>query len=143
MKILRFLSISFLFLACQDNSTCSDCGSCGKNLNVKVETLDEALERGGATPQPSDDVKESTKRIEAQYGEQWDFCDCVNKGDSLNKAIAAGKLSDDAFDRLSRRFDEIERRCKAFKIEDPSRTPQERIAHEKRVKDCLENYADK
>ena len=143
MKILRFLSISVIFLGCQDNSTCSDCGSCGKNLNVTVETLDEALDRSNSTPKPSDDLKESTKRIKAQYGEQWDFCDCVVKGDSLNKAIAAGKLSDEEFDRISKRFDEIELRCKVFKIQDPSRTPEERLMHEKRVKQCLENYDNK
>jgi hypothetical protein len=108
-----------------------------------VETLDEALERSNSTPRPSDDIKESSKKIEARYGEQWDFCDCVVKGDSLNKAIAAGKLSDKEFDRISKRFDEIELRCKVFKIQDPSRTPEERLMHEKRVKQCLDNYDNK
>ena len=143
MKILPIFIPLFFFFGCQEPSSCADCDGCGKNLNIQYESLEEALKRHNAPHVSNDEQKESVKRIEAQYGKQWDFCDCVNKGDSLNKAIAAGKLSDDAFDRLSRRFDEIERRCKAFKIEDPSRTPQERIAHEKRVKDCLENYADK
>lgn len=142
MKILRLLPITLFFLGCQDNSPCVDCGSCGKNLNTTEETLAQALERNNST-RTNDDFIESEQKIEAQYGEQWDFCDCVVKGDSLNQAISAGKLSDEEYDRISKRFDEIEMRCKVFKIQDPSRTPEERLKHEKRVKQCLENYDDK
>jgi hypothetical protein len=41
------------------------------------------------------------------------------------------------------RFDEIERLCKVFKMQDPNRTPEERLAHEKKVNACLDNYGDK
>jgi hypothetical protein len=143
MNYLRILPFIFLLFACQDNVTCKECASCGKDLNVHHETLAEAVERKEKQAIPLDDLKEEIEKIEATYGEQWDFCDCVVKGDSLNKAISAGKLSDAAFDRLSKRFDEIELRCKVFKMQDPNRTPEERLAHEKKVKDCLENFGDK
>ena len=143
MKILRLLPITLFFLGCQDHSPCADCGSCGKNLNATEETLSEAIERSNTTESINDDFIESERKIKAQYGEQWDFCDCVVKGDSLNKAIAAGELSDEEYYRISKRFDEIELKCKVFKIQDPSRTPEERMKHEKRVKQCLENYDDK
>jgi hypothetical protein len=143
MHYLRILPFIFLFCACQENTACEDCASSGKVVNVRQETLAEAIERKEKHDFPLDDLKEEIEKIEAAYGEQWDFCDCVEKGDSLNKAISAGKLSDVAFDRLSKRFDEIELRCKVFKMQDPNRTPQERLAHEKKVNDCLENFGEK
>lgn len=143
MKILRLLSLIGVLCACQEQPPCPDCTSCGKDLNVQQETLSEALERHEQGVAVDDELEKVVERMEEKYGEQWDFCDCVVKGDSLNKAIASGKLSDAAFDRLSKRFDEIELRCKVFKLQDPSRTPEERLAHEKKVNDCLENYGDK
>ena len=143
MKILRILSLLGLMYACQEHAPCPDCTSCGKDLNVHQETLSEALERNEQDVVIDDEFKESVDRIEGKYGEQWNFCDCVVKGDSLNKAISTGKLSDAAFDRLSRRFDEIELHCKVFKMQDPNRTPEERLNHEKKVQDCLENIGDK
>ncbi|MEN9398943.1 MAG: hypothetical protein RL632_44 [Bacteroidota bacterium] len=143
MHYLRIIPLILLVFACRENATCKDCASCGKDLNVHQETLAEAIERkeGGVSKQ--DDLQDDIEKIEAEYGEQWDFCDCVVKGDSLNTAISAGKLSDAAFERLSKRFDEIELRCKVFKMQDPNRTPDERLAHEKKVQDCLENFGDK
>ena len=143
MKILRILSLLGLMYACQEHAPCPDCTSCGKDLNVHQETLSEALERNEQGVVIDDELKESVYRIEGKYGDQWDFCDCVVKGDSLNKAISGGKLSDVAFDRLSKRFDEIELRCKVFKMQDPNRTPEERFIHEKKVNDCLEKFGDK
>jgi hypothetical protein len=110
---------------------------------VQQESLAEAIEREEKGNVQRDALNEEIEKIEAAYGEQWDFCDCVIKGDSLNTAISAGKLSDAEFDRLSKRFDEIELRCKVFKMQDPNRTPDERLAHEKKVQDCLENFGDK
>jgi len=143
MHYLRFLPFFFLFFSCRENTTCEECSTCGKDLNVPQETLSEAIERKESGVTPQNDLREEIEKIEATYGEQWDFCDCVVKGDSLNKAISGGKLSDAAFDRLSKRFDEIELRCKVFKMQDPNRTPEERLAHEKKVNDCLENFGDK
>ena len=110
---------------------------------MHLETLSEAIERKRKGAVDGDELKVLVETMEVKYGEQWDFCDCVAKGDSLNKAISLGKLSDADFDRLSKRFDEIELRCKVFKMQDPNRTPEERLIHEKKVNDCLEKIGDK
>ncbi len=107
---------------------------------LKVETLEDALAKEANDKKRKTDsleLKESIKKIEAKYGEQWDFCDCVVKGDSINKAFTKPNLPDKEFDRLSKRFDEIDEKCQAFRIQDANRTPEERAAHEKKVKKCL------
>jgi hypothetical protein len=86
------------------------------------------------------DVDESIQVIVQKYGTQWDFCDCVRKGDSLNKALQNPSLSEVETDNLLKRFEVIDQRCQAFKITDPNRTPRERKEHERKVKKCLSNY---
>lgn len=83
------------------------------------------------------DLNESIMKIEEKYGEQWDFCDCVVKGDSINKAFSESNLPDAEFERLSKRFDVIDQKCQAFRIQDANRTPEQREMHEKKVKKCL------
>jgi hypothetical protein len=135
---LLFISLMFL-------------SSCGSNESEKldeevvedtlsVESLQTALDKEASDKKRKSDsleLKESIKKIEAKYGEQWDFCDCVVKGDSINKAFAKPNLPDKEFDRLSKRFDEIDEKCQAFRIQDANRTPEERALHEKKVKKCL------
>lgn len=87
----------------------------------------------------SKEFKENLMKIEREYGNQWSFCDCVIKGDSINKAFAKPDISDVEFDRLSKRFDEIDEKCRAFRIQNPNITPEERNSHEKKVKNCLKN----
>ena len=102
--------------------------------------LDDALKSAERKEKPamdSVDLKKSIKKIEAKYGEQWDFCDCVVKGDSINKAFMKPNIPDKEFDRLSKRFDEIDEKCQAFRIQDADRTPEERSLHEKKVRRCL------
>ena len=82
------------------------------------------------------EFKENLAKIEKVHGEQWDFCTCVVKNDSINKAFSQ-PVSDAQFDRLSLRFDEIDQRCKAFLMQSPNVTPEERIKHEKKVRNCL------
>jgi hypothetical protein len=84
----------------------------------------------------SDEFVASLIQIEKQYGEQWDFCTCVVKNDSINKAFSK-PVSDREFDRLSARFDVIEEKCKAFLVHDPNITPEERSEHERKVRKCL------
>lgn len=79
---------------------------------------------------------ESLIEIEKKYGEQWDFCTCVIKNDSINKAFSK-PVSDSEFDRLSERFDVIDEKCKAFLVQNPNVTPEERVEHERKVKKCL------
>ena len=85
-----------------------------------------------------DEFLNSLKEIEDKYGQQWDFCMCVKKNDSINKAIRASNLSDLDLSKLIARFDEVEKRCKAFLVQNPQNTPKERRKHEEKVRSCLE-----
>ena len=84
-----------------------------------------------------EEFKENLVKIEKKFGEQWGFCTCVVKGDSINKAFMNPDLPDNEFDILSDRFDYIDDKCKAFRIQNPSITPEERSMHEDKVKKCL------
>ena len=79
------------------------------------------------------DFKENKKEIEKVFGEQWDFCHCVVVNDSIDKAVKSGNFDD----KLMERFDEVEVKCKSFLVMDNSRTPEERMLHEKKIKNCL------
>lgn len=109
-------------------------------IEAEVDSLQLALDNAKSENKPTVDSVElqaTVKKIEAKYGEQWDFCDCVVKGDSINKAFMKPNLPDKEFNRLSDRFDEIDQKCQAFRIQDANRTPEERAIHEKKVKKCL------
>lgn len=80
---------------------------------------------------------ENLARIEDEFGEQWDFCTCVVKNDSIDKAFKKPGLGDLEFDRLVVRSDTIEARCKAFLVQSPSQTPEERESHKRKVRNCL------
>ena len=139
----KILVISLLFLSvisCSEEKKCTDCPECGVNLNVKEVTIEEAVSNAKSNVNQSVDSNElnvSIAKIEEKYGEQWDFCDCVVKGDSINKAFSKPNLPDKEFDRLSARFDEIDQKCQAFRIQDASRTPEQREQHERKVRKCL------
>lgn len=82
-------------------------------------------------------------KIEGKYGEQWDFCTCVVKNDSINTAFMKDGISDKAFDALLRRSEFIDNKCQAFMVQSPNQTPEQRMAHEKKVKDCLKQAKSK
>lgn len=77
-----------------------------------------------------------TSQIEKVYGEQWDFCDCVVKNDSVNKAIESA--GDDEFDALLVRMDTIDKNCKEM-LTAANTTPKERDCHKRKVRKCLKN----
>lgn len=85
------------------------------------------------------EFKESLEKIEKEHGIQWDFCTCIIKNDSIDKAFKNPDLSDAEFDRLAERFDVIEQHCKAFLAQDANQTPEDRAEHEERVRKCLKN----
>lgn len=133
-----FILTSLLFSCGSGNTEKVDVQVVDDTLNV--QTLQDALDKEAKENKRANDsleLKESIKKIEEKYGEQWDFCSCVVKGDSINKAFAKPNLPDKEFERLSKRFDEIDEKCQAFRIQDANRTPEERAAHEKKVKKCL------
>lgn len=83
------------------------------------------------------EFKENLARIEKKYGEQWDFCTCAVKQDSINRAFQNPSLSDEEFDRLLMRSDFIDEKCQAFMVQNPNVTPEERADHDRKVKECL------
>ena len=137
MKYLTLLTLVLFLVSCSEKSSdCTDCNDCGLNLNVKEVSLEEALSQSKNPDKvlvDSTELKESIAKIEAKYGEQWDFCHCVVVNDSIDKAIKAGNTAD----KLIERWDYVDKKCQAFRIQDPNRTPEERDAHERRVKKCL------
>jgi hypothetical protein len=137
MKQLLVLFASILLYSCSETkSDCIACDQCGSNLNVKEVSLEDAVaqsKNSNKVLEDSTELKESIARIEEKYGEQWDFCKCVVLNDSIDKAIKSGNTSDN----LIERWDYIDKKCQVFRIQDPNRTPEEREAHERRVKKCL------
>lgn len=73
--------------------------------------------------------------IEEKYGVQWDFCDCVVKNDSIEKALE--KAVDDAeIDKILVRMDEVDQHCKTM-LTQPNTTPEQRDKHARKVRKCL------
>lgn len=82
------------------------------------------------------EVQEAHVQVVKKYGIQWDFCKCVNKNDSINKALMRDNLSDEETDKILQRMDEVSEKCKDLLIQ-PNSTPEERYEYKKRVQDCL------
>ena len=112
-----------------------------KVRNEVIDSIDLLIESdydmSGIDVKNVKEFKESLVKIEEKFGEQWDFCKCIVKGDSINKAFMNEILSDEEFDVLSNRFDMIDEKCKAFRVQNPNITPEQRLMHEKKVKSCL------
>lgn len=83
------------------------------------------------------DFKENLIQIEKEFGEQWNFCDCVVKKDSASKALLEEGISDEHFDKVWARSEFIDSKCKAFDVQGDQRTPEERAKRDKNIKDCL------
>ncbi len=135
-KFYYILLLAFIVISCSKKEPCADCAECGLNLNVKEVTMDEALAKsksGTTTGIDTTELQESIAKIEEKYGEQWDFCHCVVVNDSIDKAIKSGNTED----ALLERWDYVDKKCQAFRIQDASRTPEQRELHEKKVRKCL------
>lgn len=135
---LILLSVSLL-ISCTSKDKSSD-ESVNETDSTKVEKIVEeptpeqaVVELSKKDKSVNVDFKENKKKIEKVYGEQWDFCHCVVVNDSIDKAVKAGNFDD----KLMKRFDEVDLKCKAFLVMDNSRTPEERMLHEKKIKKCL------
>lgn len=94
---------------------------------IKITTVQDTAMTGNA------EFQENKAKIEAKYGEQWDFCHCVVLNDSLDKAVKAGNIDD----KLMSRLEEVDTHCKAFLVMDASQTPEQRAIHDKKIKKCL------
>ncbi|OFZ06655.1 MAG: hypothetical protein A3D92_19590 [Bacteroidetes bacterium RIFCSPHIGHO2_02_FULL_44_7] len=129
--------------------SCAGCSDSGDNEAATKVALQDAkavrtmqdriisnIDMSNVDDKHSEEFMRSLIDIEKKYGEQWDFCTCVVKNDSINKAFSK-PVGDAEFDRLSARFDVIDEKCKAFLVHDPNITPEERTNHERKVKKCL------
>ena len=136
--------ITFLFLAiltsCSQTETNSEVIEIETDDTTQVEVIKEDITPEQAVVEAIKkdksvdvDFKENKKEIEKVFGEQWDFCHCVVVNDSIDKAVKSGNFDD----KLMERFDEVEVKCKSFLVMDNSRTPEERMLHEKKIKNCL------
>ena len=112
-----------LFFGCSE-SVNSTKNATANRINTKnVDTLNQ---------------QEDKDRIIEKYGEQWDFCDCVKKNDSIDKLLKNQKLTDSELDNLLKRAEEIENKCKLLLTDLKSNKPVERQRHQAKVKACLE-----
>jgi hypothetical protein len=80
---------------------------------------------------------ELKEKIEKKFGEQWDFCACILKNDSINKAFK-NKLSPEQEDKLIDRWDFVESKCKELTTFENT-TPEERAIYQNKVSQCLKN----
>jgi hypothetical protein len=125
--------------------------SCDSNNNVSTHKLKLPVKREQLAEVNGDhllDVKEKPKRnlkekqvnhqkIVSKYGEQWDFCSCVQANDSINTVSQKG-LNEKQAALLMKRWEVVEIKCKEF-LTNPNRTPEERELHEKKVAKCLKS----
>ncbi len=110
-------------------------------LNAQIDSLHIESEYDLETVDPKHrkEFLENMAKIEKEYGQQWDFCTCIIKNDSVQKAIMNESLSDAQFDVLVARSEEIDNKCKAFLVQSLNQTPEERYEHKKKVDDCLKD----
>jgi hypothetical protein len=103
-------------------------------IKEEIDTLppEDLIDSSGYV---TDDNAISAAIVE-KYGEQWDFCDCVVKNDSVQTAIE--NASDEDFDRILERMEVIDQHCKEM-LTTANRTPEERDAHNRKVRKCLKN----
>jgi hypothetical protein len=141
MKKTVFVVICLLgFLSCNSTPIENDVQT-DEPVEVK-EIIEQVNGDNLINDKPKDKTNDSEKienhdKIVKTYGEQWGFCECVIANDSINKATQKN-LSDKDMDRLLERWDYVEQKCKEF-LTSPNTTPEERLAHEKKVKKCLKN----
>jgi len=148
-KIIIALSIISTFIACNTSSNqVIDDTTIDSTLINTIDTIQiieptidtisklaDSLVKDGYV----DETVQLEKVIEEKYGKQWDFCDCVIKNDSINKAMSnLDGVSDEDVDKLFLRWDKIESHCMKL-LTAPNKTPDERNRHARKVRKCLKN----
>ncbi|MFM2040712.1 MAG: hypothetical protein RLZZ493_1301 [Bacteroidota bacterium] len=134
MKLHNTLILAALAIA---SCTCETQTCNGKK---KQQITKKMPLRTDAVPKKKVQLIERTElkqKIEKKYGEQWDFCACILKNDSINKAFK-NKLTPEQEDKLIDRWDFVETKCKELTTY-ANTTPEERAIYQARVKKCLKN----
>jgi hypothetical protein len=135
-----FAVLVFLIVGCKNEP--KETSASKINADSISVIKDKVLEKKSSTKK-IEIVNEKTEKVEnhvkivEKYGEQWDFCSCVIKNDSINKAFEKN-LTDKQSEKLMSRWEFVENKCKEF-LTTPNTTPEEREAHEFKVKRCLKN----
>lgn len=136
LKLLLPISIAALLLACNGNEANGTDDLVSDTLQPVIDTTDIMFNVDTTQYISKDKEKEELKQeIVKKYGEQWDFCDCVRKNDSIQKAIEKGNDNTD-YDKLFERMEVVEKKCVEM-LTAPNTTPEERQKHQERVKKCL------
>ncbi|MCJ8288878.1 MAG: hypothetical protein HRT58_05640 [Crocinitomicaceae bacterium] len=144
-KLLYVLSLFLLFSCSGESTEDTDPKEQPKNDTLSVENPLELDTLNIKSDYKMEDVdvkerkefKKNLANIEKKYGIQWDFCTCVLANDSLDKAVKNPAVSDLDMDQIFKRFDVVAEKCKAFQIQNPNQTPEERARHERKVSNCL------
>ena len=134
---LPLVSICFVLLSCNSNEEtlpAEDLVTDSLQTEVENDSLLNQEEVTVDVVSNDPDVQEAHEEIVKKYGEQWDFCTCIVKSDSVNTALM--EAPDELFDQIMERSEYIDSKCKGLLIQ-PNATPEERAKHEKRVKKCL------
>lgn len=135
-----FAVLVFLIVGCKNEP--KETSASKINADSISVIKDKVLEKKSSTKK-IEIVNEKTEKVEnhvkivEKYGEQWDFCSCVIKNDSINKTFEKN-LTDKQSEKLMSRWEFVENKCKEF-LTTPNTTPEEREAHEFKVKRCLKN----
>ena len=139
MKYITYLIAFFFLVSCTGNTSqnAHKLDEKKKKDLIKKHIIEKKITHYTSHKK---EIEKAKVIIEQKYGEQWDFCNCVVKGDSINTALAKENISDKEFDILFKRFDYISNKCQAFKIESQDRTPEERDKHQRKVNKCLKEY---
>lgn len=135
-----FAVLVFLIVGCKNEPKET---SASKIKSDSTSVIKDTVLEKKSSPKKIEIVNEKAEKVEnhakivEKFGEQWDFCSCVIKNDSINKAFEKN-LTDKQSEKLMARWEFVENKCKEF-LTTPNTTPEEREAHEFKVKRCLKN----
>ena len=136
-KKIIFVIIPFFIFACNGNTEKELIDIDTTQIETFVDTIEtvELNEEFVDTAGYTDSEVEVAEKIEKKYGVQWDFCDCIIKNDSIEKAIMSTD-DDDQLTLILDRSEVIDNHCKEL-LTAPNTTPDERAKHERKVNKCL------
>lgn len=142
MKTIYSLALfAFVLAGCSSQETTKEAAAKNEKDTTEVDSTlvdtmtisDDSLEAQGYDVNEEENIEEN---IEKKYGEQWEFCDCIVRNDSVNKALETA--NDAQVDAILARMDQIEKHCKKM-LTVPNTTPEERTKYQRKVNKCLRN----
>ena len=137
MKLFFVSFLVFVSFSCSEKKKESTNSNSETKIDSSLITPIDSSKVKIVLPETSEQDSQE-KRIVSKYGEQWSFCDCIKKIDSLNKQSQKEGLSNEKLESILLEFDLMEKKCKSI-LSNPSHTPSQRRKHEQRVKECLKN----